>query len=223
MAACEFDRLFAISVPDILERIFFYLDYESYKECLEVSKGWKQMLSTESLKRRAKLVYEQEISLDEIRLYRESQRGDVDAVKNLISSGLLDLNKNHRHGTPLHTAYSHGHLKVVKLLLDAGADPAVALLHASMGGHSDVVKTLLDSGGELIMSNPTNPHYINYRGVTLLHIAAMSGHKDYVQRAMDKGTDPNVADQYGNTPLYYAVLKGHKDTAKILQAHGGTV
>ena len=149
--------------------------------------------------------------------------GNVDAVKKRISSGLLDLNKNNRLATPLHIASSHGYPEVVKLLLDAGADPAVALLHASMGGHSDVVKTLLDSGGELIMSNPTNPHYINYRGVTLLHIAAMSGHKDYVQRAMDKGTDPNVADRYGKTTLGYAVQEGHMDTVKILKEHGGTV
>ena len=36
-ATCAFDTLFAINIPHIFEKIFFSLDYKSYKKCFEVS------------------------------------------------------------------------------------------------------------------------------------------------------------------------------------------
>ena len=56
-----FDRLFEQSVPHILERIFFYLDYESFKACHNVCKVWKRLLSSQTYRRRAKTVFSGEI------------------------------------------------------------------------------------------------------------------------------------------------------------------
>ena len=47
-AACEFDRLFTKSVLHIHEKIFFSVDYKSFKKCLEVSKSWNDLLTSES-------------------------------------------------------------------------------------------------------------------------------------------------------------------------------
>ena len=57
MDPCAFDMLFTRSVPNILEKIFLSLDYNSFKACLEVSKAWKGLLVSESFKRKAKLVF----------------------------------------------------------------------------------------------------------------------------------------------------------------------
>ena len=46
-----FNKLFAMNVPHILEKIFFSLDYDAFKTCAEVSNTWKELLSSESYKK----------------------------------------------------------------------------------------------------------------------------------------------------------------------------
>ena len=48
MVPSAFDKLFTKNVLHILEEIFFDLDYESFKTCLEVSNLWRQLLTSES-------------------------------------------------------------------------------------------------------------------------------------------------------------------------------
>ena len=55
--ACEFDRLITKSVLHIHDKIFFSLDYESYKKCLEVSKSWNDLLTSEYFLRRGKSLF----------------------------------------------------------------------------------------------------------------------------------------------------------------------
>ena len=55
--ACEFDRLFTKKVPHIHEKIFFSLDYESFKNCVEVSKSWNDLLTSDNFLRRGKSVF----------------------------------------------------------------------------------------------------------------------------------------------------------------------
>ena len=62
---CGFCTLFTKSVPHILEKIFFSLDYESFKKCLEVSTAWKELLTSESFIIRGKMVFREEILKDE--------------------------------------------------------------------------------------------------------------------------------------------------------------
>lgn len=63
-----FDTLFEKSVPHIVERIFFSLDYESFKTCHDVSKVWRALLTSHSIQRKAKTVFRKEIL--KARLYK---------------------------------------------------------------------------------------------------------------------------------------------------------
>ena len=54
MGSSGFDKLFSMNVPHILEKIFFSLDYESYKKCLEVSYAWNKLLESESYQKKLK-------------------------------------------------------------------------------------------------------------------------------------------------------------------------
>ena len=54
---CAFDLLLSKSVPHVLEKIFFSLDYESFKNCQEVCNGWKKSLTSERFQRKASQVY----------------------------------------------------------------------------------------------------------------------------------------------------------------------
>ena len=126
---CAIGTLFInTNVPHVLENIFFSLDYESYKTCLEVCKAWKELLTSEAYQEKGKYVFRDEILKEEILLYNAARDGNSDEIGRLLSTRLVDVNfvrKVGRHGntTPLQKASQEGHKDVVRLLLANGADP----------------------------------------------------------------------------------------------------
>ena len=81
---CAFNKLFTKSVPHILEKIFFSLDYKSFKICKEVSNSWNDLLTLESFKRMGKSVF-REVIVDE--LVHASFNGNSKEVRSIITSG----------------------------------------------------------------------------------------------------------------------------------------
>jgi len=86
-----------------------------------------------------------------------------------------------------------GHLEVVKLLLEHGADPNVKnrdgktpLHNAASEGHLEVVKLLLERGAD--------PNVKDDDGNTPLHNAAWRGHLEVVKLLLEHGADPNVQE-----------------------------
>ena len=165
---CGFPTLFTKNVPHILEKIFFYTDFHSYKECLEMSNAWKDLLTSESYKGKAKSVFHTEILRDELKLCKASQKGETEEVRMLLLSGMVDADNidssvhSDSYTSVLRVAADGGHLDVVRLLIDSGADPNKAskqyegfspLHHAVKSGRIDVVQLLLDAGAE---PNATN-------------------------------------------------------------------
>ena len=74
MDISPFDLLFKRNVPHILEKIFLYLDYESYKSCLMVNKRWNQFLTSDSFKRIGKSTFDrwlQDLSFKEELVFKE--------------------------------------------------------------------------------------------------------------------------------------------------------
>ena len=112
------------NVPHILERIFGYLDYESYKKCYEVNSIWHELLKSEPYQKKAKAAFRQGILDDEKKLQAASKDGDTGEIKRLLSYGLLDVNKTGKEFgyAPLHDAVWGGHMDVVQMLIDGGAE-----------------------------------------------------------------------------------------------------
>ena len=111
-AACEFDKLFTISVPHILEKIFLSLDFKSFMNCLKVRKSWNQFLTTESFQRRSQPVFHNDIHFE---LGLAAKRGNVDKVQRILISFIANINcQVERNGTPLSLAASEGHQDVVQ-------------------------------------------------------------------------------------------------------------
>lgn len=53
-------------------------------------------------------------------------------------------------------------------------------------------------------------------GMTWLHYSASNGRLDMVRKLIDRGADPNIANDYGETPLFMACQGGHYEVTCFL-------
>ena len=60
------DQLFTRNIYHVMEKIFFYLDYESYKACFGVCKTWRSFLTSETTFKASKFVFGKEMWVDTV-------------------------------------------------------------------------------------------------------------------------------------------------------------
>merc|ERR1712117_101362 len=115
MTACEFDKLFSISVPHICESIFLSLDYTSFKKCADVCRFWNDLLASESFLKLGKPIFHGSIH-EELKFAISS--GQTEEVRRIIANGMVDINYSTEKGpTPLYLAAMAGQKEIVQLLL----------------------------------------------------------------------------------------------------------
>ncbi|CAK9266134.1 unnamed protein product [Sphagnum jensenii] len=149
--------------------------------------------------------------------------------------------ENGDHETPLHLASRHGHVEVVKMLLDVCGATELKLngknrvkntpLHlAAEEGHVGVANLLLQhasldfQGRSDVQNHDTKPILAekNRDGNTPLHLASKEGHEDVVRaillsKCVNKSI-LNAINKDGNTPLHLATKNGHADVVtKMLE------
>ena len=227
MACKEYDvpssleALFTRDMWHILEKIFFSLDYKSYKKCLEVNKVWHELLTSESYQRKGKLVFQDDLMKEEDKLHKVFQySGAAQEVRRLICTKMLDLNcvrGGYDASTALSKASRHGHCEVIELLLTNGADPNKA---NTMTGYTPLYWAAIENNievAQLLLDNGADPNKLIDGIMTPLHVAAEEGHTDFVQLLLNRGADPTKVDITGKTPLDDANLGNHEDTAKVLE------
>ena len=122
----------------------------------------------------------------------------------------------YRKWTPLIAAADRGHIEVVILLANGGANlearniaGLTAIMWASNHGRLAIVKLLSDKGSSInARSN---------RGRDALLWAALNGHLDVCLFLVSRSGDPRVADNFNETALthfgYYACLLYTSDAA----------
>ncbi|MGH9658838.1 MAG: ankyrin repeat domain-containing protein [Bryobacteraceae bacterium] len=95
-------------------------------------------------------------------LLAAARRGDAEAVRSLLEKGANVNAPSAYSATPLNFAAANGHLAVVRLLLDKGADPGIRDTFYKMlpinraMKHPEVVKLLLEKGSPgaaMVLSN----------------------------------------------------------------------
>ena len=211
--------LFDRAVPHILEKIFFCLDYESYKKCLKVNRSWRELLASASYLKKAKDFFKEEIWNDESKLCLVAGGGDLFEVKKVLNP-LMDVNcvRGWYKDTPLLKAFRTVESRdtdIYKLLLEAGANPNMRNLlldtplhYAARYDNKDAIKFLLKAGAD--------PSKKDSFGYTPLHNAAEYGNKDAVKVLLEVGEDPNKTNKTGTTPLHRAAISVNKEVIKML-------
>ena len=203
---CAFDILFSRNVPHLLEKIFFFLDYESYKTCLEVSIVWKELLTSKSFQMKGKSVFRKEIFNEGLDLFIAAKEGDKDKASEILKTGMV--NGDSTDSTALGAAACNGHTEIVQLLIDSGADinktdifGKTPLYHAVDNGIFNTdrdEKVVL----QMLLGANINPFMTDSDGNT--EWAVRVGRKDVVQLLLQRGANPNIGSQRGNTPLHVA-------------------
>ena len=207
MDTSAFDRLFSRNVPHILEKIFFYLDYNSFQQCVRVNTTWHELLASDSYRKKAKSLFCKEILKDQRKLLKATSLGNTENVKSLLCGGMLDVNF-----VDPHNGFS-------------------ALLHASRSGNLDVMKLLLDMGAEPNKRKERGP----FPGWTPLHFACFGGyllgtvspgyergneHLEDIELLLERGADPTLRDDDGRIPLYWVIGEPHQEVVNLMIERG---
>jgi ankyrin repeat protein len=137
--------------------------------------------------------------------YTDIIKGNLDAIREFYQEH--NVNCQLAHGTPLTLSAFEGRVKVVKCLLDAGADPNylasngwTPLIAAANDGRKRVVEILLDAGAD--------PNLADTNGKTALHHLCFCPRKvapEIVPILIKRGANPLQQDLNGETAYQLAL------------------
>ncbi|XP_063923206.1 uncharacterized protein LOC135137470 isoform X2 [Zophobas morio] len=186
-------------------------------------------------------------------LHLASTHGQDECVKQLLSTNIYkeridELNDD--NATPLYLACSRGKVKVVEVLLEAGAQPVVnnsenPLFISCSRGAYEIVELLINLGTdvncedqygrtpifsaifnqhqhivELLIHSGADCNKTDKQNQTPLHISCRFGMTELVEILLKCGATHNVFDKDDWTPLHFAALNGHDETVKSLLNQG---
>lgn len=170
----------------------------------------------------------------------------------LVAAG-APLDATSQYGeSPLSVSSHNGRFDVVKLLLDAGADPAplrwTPLMRAVAVGAVRDVEDRLRGGGDrsardrwdrtawllaahagdvakakLLLYRGADRYDLAHTGQPALSLAAARDHVEMVRFLLDAGADVDAADEYRKTPLMAAAQHGAERCVRLLLERGANV
>ncbi|CAG2235291.1 unnamed protein product [Mytilus edulis] len=143
------------------------------------------------------LIYPEKTESGESALWVAAYSGQIDVLEFLITNlkefpfikEFLINSVNKQYVTALFIASQRGHVEIVKLLLQNGAD---------------VNKCEADQIG------------LDIKGISPLFIACKIGNSKIVQFLLDHDADTEISTEIGKTPLFIALQNSHEEIARLL-------
>jgi ankyrin repeat protein len=158
-------------------------------------------------------------------LHESAAIGDTTRVRAALDQHPDHLDAYSPEGfTSLALAAHFGHLEVMQLLIDRGADLnrvaihriAVTPLHAALFGRQLEAALLLIERGADVTAARGGAGW-KRAGWTALHYAAGLGFTTLVRPLLDRGADPSRVDEEGKTALDVAIEESHSEIADMLR------
>ena len=148
-------------------------------------------------------------------LHVAAREGRLDIVKQLIEQYAAPLDCwNNNHQLPIHLALERKHENIVNIFLlhiDGNTPLHIATIH----GEPEGLRLLIQQSG--------NPHCLNSKNQTPLHLAAGKGNEMIVKMLISEfNCSPAVKDTDGNTPLHMAAIGGRAVVLKELAEQYGS-
>jgi len=140
-------------------------------------------------------------------------------IKQLLNDNknVIDLDCDLFDYTPLIFSSYQNNTDIVRMLLEAGANPdkedkegSTALRWASRNGSEETVKLLLAYHADPNLADKEDK-------MTALHYAVFSGSVETVAALMKAGADPTLENIHGESPLHQAYNLGNKDIVNQFQ------
>ncbi|CAG4944610.1 unnamed protein product [Parnassius apollo] len=150
-------------------------------------------------------------------LLEAAARGAAARLASLLRAAPHERDAIDENGcSALQRAAADGHVEVVRLLLEHGADPNkqdhvhgnTALHEAAWKGYSRCAALLARGGAELRSRNAA--------GFAPLHLACQNGHNQTCRELLLAGAQPDLQNNYGDTSLHTAARYGHAGVTRIL-------
>ncbi|KAL8591213.1 hypothetical protein ACOMHN_019189 [Nucella lapillus] len=147
--------------------------------------------------------------------FQAADQGDLNKVRSFVAQSKAKINIRVKGNAALHFAAHHGHLDIVQLLLDNGADKNISddeggtPLHYAVDGEQTVVLEELCKRG-------ANKNAQNKRGMTPLHVAIDQGLLDCVRLLVSQRADVNIQDKDNDTPMHDAIKNANPRIVRIL-------
>ncbi|MBL7185843.1 MAG: ankyrin repeat domain-containing protein [Phycisphaerae bacterium] len=149
----------------------------------------------------------------EIPLHRAARRDHKDVTELLIAKG-ANVNASDKAGrTPVMIEFESGRVSMVDLLIAKGADVPVDL-HAAYRGDLTWINKVVERG---------KARETFSQGLTLLHAAALGGHKEVVELLLSNDLDLHQKTDTALTALHHAAGANRKDVVDTLLARGADI
>ena len=157
-----------------------------------------------------------QISVKDEQLAQATWIGDGAAVQRLLREGASPNAKVGKDPAIVIAAH-RGHLKILRLLREAGANieakngsGATAIMWACYTGRTDCVRYLIHAGCDLNVADQTD-------GSTALIFASRWGHRDSVRLLIEADADTDPTDSSGKSALQLATAFGHTAIIELLR------
>ncbi|KAJ2895216.1 Ankyrin repeat domain-containing protein 17 [Zalerion maritima] len=161
-------------------------------------------------------------------LYHTTDLEKEETVRLLVDDFKVDPNQKcskqrMKYGNALTASAYDGSFDILKILLDAGADPNAdtgwSIQAAAGEGHEKVTKELLSRGADV---NKCRASDRRFKAGTALHAACEAGHVETVKILLSSGANPDFGPE-GTCPLIAATHLGEHDIMMFLLNSGADV
>ena len=137
--------------------------------------------------------------------------GQLEIVKFFIGNEFYQSSEE--SNVSLYYAVKHGHLDIVKYLIEKcdsmnlqDLDDMSPVHLAAESGHLNIVKYLIETG--------TSVNLQDVDGMSSVHWAAKGGHLDIIKYLVEKWGSIDLQDENGMSPMHWAAKGGHLDIIK---------